>query len=176
MALIENLNLWPPSNLQRNLALNPPPKLFNFKPSATHSIRKTLHTCRCSLVNEQQQQQASFTDQEKQLIDALIGIQGRGKSASSQQLNVQKTFDHPFCSLIFASLWILRVLHLTLVLISEGCGACSSSSGRPRSRGRSRQFSSSKLFAYLNIDQKCLGFKWGIKMDACLCSICWDSV
>ncbi|KAA3470970.1 putative plastid-lipid-associated protein 12, chloroplastic isoform X1 [Gossypium australe] len=87
MALIENLNLWPPSNLQRNLALNPPPKLFSFKPSATHSIRKTLHTCRCSLVNEQQQQQASFTDQEKQLIDALIGIQGRGKSASPQQLN-----------------------------------------------------------------------------------------
>ncbi|KAG4133297.1 hypothetical protein ERO13_D08G088366v2 [Gossypium hirsutum] len=87
MALIENLNLWPPSNLQRNLALNSPPKLFNFKPSATHSIRKTLHTCRCSLVNEQQQQQASFTDQEKQLIDALIGIQGRGKSASPQQLN-----------------------------------------------------------------------------------------
>ncbi|KAB2016380.1 hypothetical protein ES319_D08G092800v1 [Gossypium barbadense] len=87
MALIENLNLWPPSNLQRNLALNSPPKLFNFKPSATHSIRKTLHTCRCSLVNEQQQQQASFTDQEKQLVDALIGIQGRGKSASPQQLN-----------------------------------------------------------------------------------------
>ncbi|KAB2069269.1 hypothetical protein ERO13_A08G078500v2 [Gossypium hirsutum] len=87
MALIENLNLWPPSNLQRNLALNPPPKLFNFKPSATHSIRKPLHTCRCSLVNEQQQQQAPFTDQEKQLIDALIGIQGRGKSASPQQLN-----------------------------------------------------------------------------------------
>ncbi|TYI13937.1 hypothetical protein ES332_A08G093400v1 [Gossypium tomentosum] len=87
MALIENLNLWPPSNLQRNLALNPPPKLFSFKPSATHSIRKPLHTCRCSLVNEQQQQQAPFTDQEKQLIDALIGIQGRGKSASPQQLN-----------------------------------------------------------------------------------------
>ncbi|MBA0853406.1 hypothetical protein Goshw_017079 [Gossypium schwendimanii] len=87
MALIENLNLWSPSKLQRNLALNSPPKLFSFKPSATHSIRKTLHTCRCSLVNEQQQQQASFTDQEKQLIDALIGIQGRGKSASPQQLN-----------------------------------------------------------------------------------------
>ncbi|XP_022754334.1 probable plastid-lipid-associated protein 12, chloroplastic isoform X2 [Durio zibethinus] len=86
----KNLNIWPPMNLQRNLALNPPPKLFNFKPSATPPIRKTLRICRCSLVNEQQQQeeqQASFTEQEKQLIDALIGIQGRGRSASPQQLN-----------------------------------------------------------------------------------------
>ncbi|XP_017983555.1 PREDICTED: probable plastid-lipid-associated protein 12, chloroplastic isoform X2 [Theobroma cacao] len=71
------LNVW------RNLALNPPPSLF--KPSANpNPNRLTLHICRCSLVNEQQ---ASFTEQEKRLIDALIGIQGRGRSASSNQLN-----------------------------------------------------------------------------------------
>ncbi|EOY32417.1 Structural molecule, putative isoform 2 [Theobroma cacao] len=71
------LNVW------RNLALNPPPSLF--KPSVNpNPNRLTLHICRCSLVNEQQ---ASFTEQEKRLIDALIGIQGRGRSASSNQLN-----------------------------------------------------------------------------------------
>ncbi|KAK8649238.1 hypothetical protein V6N13_129971 [Hibiscus sabdariffa] len=76
---IKSPNVQPPFNLHTTLALN-----FNFKPSASPSIRKTLRICRSSLVN---QQQASFTDQEKQLIDALIGIQGRGRSASPRQLN-----------------------------------------------------------------------------------------
>ncbi|KAL4271569.1 hypothetical protein GQ457_13G010990 [Hibiscus cannabinus] len=76
---IKSPNVQPPFNLHTTLALN-----FNFKPSASPSIRKTLRICRSSLVNEQQ---ASFTDQEKQLIDALIGIQGRGRSASPRQLN-----------------------------------------------------------------------------------------
>lgn len=35
-----------------------------------------------------QTQQSSFNDAEMKLIDALIGIQGRGKSASPGQLNV----------------------------------------------------------------------------------------
>lgn len=35
-----------------------------------------------------QTQQSSFNDAEMKLIDALIGIQGRGKSASPKQLNV----------------------------------------------------------------------------------------
>ncbi|XVE78796.1 hypothetical protein DITRI_Ditri14bG0006800 [Diplodiscus trichospermus] len=88
----KNLSIWPPLNLQRNLALSPLAKPFNFKPSsATPPLRKSLRVCRCSLVNEQQQQQqeeqASFTEQEKQLIDALIGIQGRGRTAAPQQLN-----------------------------------------------------------------------------------------
>ncbi|KAE8697761.1 putative plastid-lipid-associated protein 12 [Hibiscus syriacus] len=69
---IKNLNAWPTT-----LALN-----FNFKPFAS-PIHKTLRICRCSLVNEQQ---ASFTEQEEQLINALIGIQGRGRTASPRQL------------------------------------------------------------------------------------------
>ncbi|XWS52421.1 hypothetical protein CRYUN_Cryun11dG0069600 [Craigia yunnanensis] len=88
----KNLSVWPALNLQRNLALDPPLKTFNSKPSSASPplgpLRKSLRICRCSLVNEQkQQQQASFTEQEKQLIDALIGIQGRGRSASPQRLN-----------------------------------------------------------------------------------------
>ncbi|KAJ4840396.1 putative plastid-lipid-associated protein 12, chloroplastic [Turnera subulata] len=56
------------------------------------SLRTSL-VCQCSLVDEQQQQQQqqkqqiSFTQQENELINALIGIQGRGKSATPQQLN-----------------------------------------------------------------------------------------
>lgn len=49
------------------------------------SVKKT-HVCQSSLVDEQQQQ-ISFNEQENQLINALVGIQGRGKSASPQQLN-----------------------------------------------------------------------------------------
>uniref|UniRef100_A0A5B7BJD2 Plastid lipid-associated protein/fibrillin conserved domain-containing protein n=1 Tax=Davidia involucrata TaxID=16924 RepID=A0A5B7BJD2_DAVIN len=42
----------------------------------------------CSLVDEQQQQveEVSFNERENSLIGALIGIQGRGRSASPQQL------------------------------------------------------------------------------------------
>ncbi|XP_021895688.1 probable plastid-lipid-associated protein 12, chloroplastic [Carica papaya] len=47
--------------------------------------RKNLHVHRSSLVGEQQK--VSFTEPETQLIEALIGIQGRGRSASPQQLN-----------------------------------------------------------------------------------------
>ncbi|OVA13073.1 Plastid lipid-associated protein/fibrillin conserved domain [Macleaya cordata] len=36
---------------------------------------------------EEQQQELSFTEPETKLIEALIGIQGRGRSASPQQLN-----------------------------------------------------------------------------------------
>ncbi|KAJ4724118.1 Plastid-lipid-associated protein [Melia azedarach] len=47
--------------------------------------RRTFLVLRSSLVD--QQQEVAFTEEENQLIDALIGIQGRGKSASPQQLN-----------------------------------------------------------------------------------------
>ena len=52
-----------------------------------------LHThirlrCRSSLVDEQQKEVVSFSQPENSLIDALIGVQGRGRSVSSQQLSV----------------------------------------------------------------------------------------
>lgn len=40
---------------------------------------------RCALLDEQQGQ-VSFTEEENSLIEALVGIQGRGRSASPQQL------------------------------------------------------------------------------------------
>ena len=101
MGASKNLSVWPALNLRRNLALNPPPKPFNVKPSsASPPLRKSLFICRCSLVNEQQQQQAFFTVHEKQLIDALIGIQGRGRAASPQQHNVQQKHKFSFFYLI----------------------------------------------------------------------------
>ncbi|KAH8522937.1 hypothetical protein H0E87_003552 [Populus deltoides] len=73
-----------------SLQLSPSPTLFapSFcKPRKLlkSSVKKT-HVCQSSLVDEQQQQ-ISFNEQENQLINALVGIQGRGKSASPQQLN-----------------------------------------------------------------------------------------
>ncbi|XVF69745.1 hypothetical protein PTKIN_Ptkin11bG0106400 [Pterospermum kingtungense] len=77
------LSVWPAHNLHLRRTLRSPiPKTFNLKPP----IRKSFRICHSSLVN-QQQQEASFTEEEKQLIDALIGIQGRGRSASPHQLN-----------------------------------------------------------------------------------------
>lgn len=54
--------------------------------------KKICKSVSCSLVNSQQQQQSSdqvlFSEDENMLIEALIGIQGRGRSASPQQLQV----------------------------------------------------------------------------------------
>ncbi|KAJ8760150.1 hypothetical protein K2173_011006 [Erythroxylum novogranatense] len=47
--------------------------------------RRGTHVCQSSLVEEKQE--VSFTEPENQLINALIGIQGRGKSATSRQLD-----------------------------------------------------------------------------------------
>jgi hypothetical protein len=75
-----------------SLQLSPSPTLFapSFcKPQKLlKSLVKKTHVCQSSLVDEQQQQ-ISFNEQENQLINALVGIQGRGKSASPQQLNVR---------------------------------------------------------------------------------------
>lgn len=50
----------------------------------------------CSLVNKQQSMdQVSFSEDENLLIEALIGIQGRGRSASPQQLQVIVFFEFP---------------------------------------------------------------------------------
>lgn len=48
---------------------------------------RLLRRISCSTVDEQQIQQA-FSDAENSLISSLIGIQGRGRSASPQQLKV----------------------------------------------------------------------------------------
>ncbi|GAV88454.1 PAP_fibrillin domain-containing protein [Cephalotus follicularis] len=48
--------------------------------------RRSISISRSALLDEQQQE-ISFTEPENKLIDALIGIQGRGRSASPQQLN-----------------------------------------------------------------------------------------
>ncbi|GKU94180.1 hypothetical protein SLEP1_g7706 [Rubroshorea leprosula] len=75
-------SISPPFNL-RNVPFNSP-RLF--KCSLTRKISRIFGS---ALVDEQRQgrEEASFTEQEKQLVEALIGIQGRGKSASPQQLN-----------------------------------------------------------------------------------------
>ncbi|PKI73602.1 hypothetical protein CRG98_005976, partial [Punica granatum] len=47
--------------------------------------RRNLHICRSSVVDEWERT-SSFTEPETQLIEALLGIQGRGRSASPEQL------------------------------------------------------------------------------------------
>uniref|UniRef100_A0A2N9IST9 Plastid lipid-associated protein/fibrillin conserved domain-containing protein n=1 Tax=Fagus sylvatica TaxID=28930 RepID=A0A2N9IST9_FAGSY len=56
------------------------PKLFE-----SSSSHRNVYVYRSSIVDNQQL--VSFNEPENQLIDALIGIQGRGRSASPQQLN-----------------------------------------------------------------------------------------
>uniref|UniRef100_A0A2P2LYZ8 Structural molecule n=1 Tax=Rhizophora mucronata TaxID=61149 RepID=A0A2P2LYZ8_RHIMU len=66
------------------LLLSPPKPTF--KKSSLSGQKNHTHVCRSSVVDERQE--ISFTEPENQLINALIGIQGRGKSATPQQLNV----------------------------------------------------------------------------------------
>lgn len=56
-------------------------KLYNCSQNRTNGL-----VAQSSLTD---QQQLAFTGEENQLIDALIGIQGRGRSASARQLNVR---------------------------------------------------------------------------------------
>ncbi|KAF3452616.1 hypothetical protein FNV43_RR03049 [Rhamnella rubrinervis] len=75
------------SNRRPQPTVSPPGTLRRLRNSST-----TLNRPRFALLDEQQQQQeegqglVSFTDEEKSLIEALVGIQGRGRSASPQQL------------------------------------------------------------------------------------------
>ncbi|KAK1589102.1 hypothetical protein Q3G72_030510 [Acer saccharum] len=74
-----HLNAHPQFSSRKSLPCSSS-KLFKSSPK-----RKTcVVVIRSSVVQEQD---ISFTDEENQLVDALIGIQGRGRSASPQQLN-----------------------------------------------------------------------------------------
>lgn len=67
-------------------SLNPRVSLLGMRLTRTGNF-----LCQCSVLNQQQKEEeekTSFSEPENQLIEALIGIQGRGRSASRQQLNV----------------------------------------------------------------------------------------
>lgn len=76
-------SLLPPTPLSspRALALRSPGTIICSR------RRRNLHICRSSLVDEVEGT-SSFTEPETQLIEALIGVQGRGRSASPEQLKV----------------------------------------------------------------------------------------
>ncbi|KAH7849179.1 hypothetical protein Vadar_014203 [Vaccinium darrowii] len=63
---------------------------FGFEPSVNRRAAFLLRPPSCSLVDEQQKRGTEvvslFNEQENALVEALIGIQGRGRSASPQQL------------------------------------------------------------------------------------------
>ncbi|CAL8998465.1 unnamed protein product [Prunus brigantina] len=63
---------------------------FSISPTTLRFFRNSSRTKHLTqvlaLVDEQQEQQVSFTEEENSLVEALIGIQGRGRSASPQQL------------------------------------------------------------------------------------------
>lgn len=77
--------------LRAHTVTSAPPNLTNltfhsrqFRRPATLRFRNSCSTRTNSLTAEQ----VSFTEEENSLVEALIGIQGRGRSASPQQLNV----------------------------------------------------------------------------------------
>jgi hypothetical protein len=90
-----------------------------------------------NLVDEQQQ--VSFTEPENQLVEALIGIQGRGRSASPQQLSV-KCLQNSIYIYIYIYIQIFLCFFRLLFIfhfwwygrIFAGCWACRASSGRFR--------------------------------------------
>ncbi|CAA7048465.1 unnamed protein product [Microthlaspi erraticum] len=59
----------------------------NKRLDSSRNCRTLRISCSSSSTVTDQTQQSSFNDAEMKLIDALIGIQGRGKSASPKQLN-----------------------------------------------------------------------------------------
>lgn len=69
-----------------------------------------------------QTQQSSFNDAEMKLIDALVGIQGRGKSASPRQLNVCLQNSSFFFACFLSYVWFGSFLCVV------GCGICCESS------------------------------------------------
>lgn len=62
------------------------PPCLNVKHPYRHHV--VVRRVSCSAVDEEQIQEVSFSDAENSLISSLIGIEGRGRSASPQQLKV----------------------------------------------------------------------------------------
>ncbi|KAA0041357.1 hypothetical protein IC582_009810 [Cucumis melo] len=83
-------NAMTPTYLHRSFFTPHTPSLPPIKRYHRHHTHIRLR-CRSSLVDEQQKEVVSFSEPENSLIDALIGVQGRGRSVSSQQLsNVER--------------------------------------------------------------------------------------
>lgn len=80
-------NAITPTYLHRSFLVPQTPSLPPIKRCHRHHRHIRLR-CRSSLVDEQQKEVVSFSEPENSLIEALIGVQGRGRSVSSQQLSV----------------------------------------------------------------------------------------
>lgn len=121
-----NLAKLPATPFQLSSGRRPQP---SFSPPATlRRPRTSLARPRFALLDEQQQRQqalVSFTDEENSLIEALLGIQGRGRSASPQQLTVIPML-HCYCQYQFYVPFFL--LNFKENVAIAGCGACSEGS------------------------------------------------
>lgn len=110
MAALESSNFAPRFSSHFTLNSNRihPRKPFSSKFGEKFN-RKTL---KCSLVEKQKKEDKEvsrvFTKEENALIDALIGIQGRGRSASPQQLQVRHYFNRETCRIMSKSLHCQR--------------------------------------------------------------------
>ncbi|CAK9314149.1 unnamed protein product [Citrullus colocynthis] len=83
-------NAITPTYLHRSFLVPQTPSLPPIKRCDRHHRHIRLR-CRSSLVDEQQKEVVLFSEPENSLIEALIGVQGRGRSVSSQQLsNVER--------------------------------------------------------------------------------------
>ncbi|XP_022987046.1 probable plastid-lipid-associated protein 12, chloroplastic isoform X2 [Cucurbita maxima] len=83
-------NAIAPTYLHRSFFTPQAPSLPPIKRYHRYNTHIRLR-CRSSLVDEQQKEVVSFSEPENSLIEALIGVQGRGRAVSSQQLsNVER--------------------------------------------------------------------------------------
>ncbi|KAG6476518.1 hypothetical protein ZIOFF_065760 [Zingiber officinale] len=110
-----------PSSIGRPSAS--PPSIYRFpgrKSRLTKRRRPTFLRPILSSLVEKGEQKLSFTDRESVLVEALLGIQGRGRAASPMQLQALALFD-------LTSLWYLRIeykpiaLSITSSSMIEGC-------------------------------------------------------
>lgn len=73
----------------------------------------------CSVVDEQVG--VSFTGEENKLIEAIVGIQGRGRSASPQQLQVQISQFKYFDILSLHFIYYFLCVCISLLVNSVSC-------------------------------------------------------
>lgn len=116
---------------------SPPETLRRLRNSSTIRTTTSLTRPRFALLDEQQGQGlVSFTDEENSLVEALVGIQGRGRSASPQQLAV------PSSQLLVTTFLFLNLISYHVRNCIAGCGASREDSRRFRRRGWSGLLSS----------------------------------
>ena len=128
------------------------PKFTTFSPDKCLRRRRSRFPTRLLAVLDEK---VSFTEEENSLIEALIGIQGRGRDASPNQLTVC-LFDYN--SLFFFFFFNIHIIYLHLWWTQTGSGASGWGSRRFTRCGWSGSYLSSPQPVYMYIRSELMHF------------------